>query len=150
MANPRTIARLEARIHERAAHALEFEISDPRSGFITITRVKLAKDLSSARIYYSVLGDEAEKANSARMLASAGGYLQRLIGRTLDLRRVPHVEWTFDESIEQAQRVEGAIAAALERDRLIAESGHAPEEEPDEEPDDGADDESEPELSGPA
>lgn len=136
MANPRTIARLEARIHERAAHALEFEISDPRSGFITITRVKLASDLTSARIYYSVLGDEADKANSVRMLASASGYLQRLIGKALDLRRVPFVQWTYDESIEQAQRVEGAIAKAIERDRSIAATGLAPE----------ADDEDEAEL----
>ncbi|HVS20028.1 MAG TPA: 30S ribosome-binding factor RbfA [Planctomycetota bacterium] len=133
MANPRTIARLEARILERAAQALEFEISDPRSGFVTITRVKLSKDLTAARIYYSVLGDEGDKANTARMLQSAGGYLQRLIGRALELRRVPHIEWTYDESIEQAARMEGAIARALERDQRIAVEGRALEEEREEE-----------------
>jgi ribosome-binding factor A len=132
MANPRTIARLEARIHERAAHALEFEIADPRAGFITITRVKLAKDLTSGRVYYSVLGDEAEKANVTRMLASAAGYLQRLIGKALDLRRVPHIVWTYDESIEAAARLDGLIGKALERDRTIAETGYAqPEDDED-------------------
>jgi ribosome-binding factor A len=126
MANPRTIARLEARILERAAHALEHEISDPRTGFVTLTRCKLAKDLSSARIYYSVLGDDAERANTARMLESAAGYLQRLIGRTLDLRRVPHILWTFDESIAEMVRMDDAIARALERDRRIATEGSDP------------------------
>ncbi len=129
MANPRTIARLEARILERAAHALEFEIADPRSGFVTITRVKLSKDLTAARIYYSVLGDAGERANTARMLESAGGYLQRLIGRGLELRRVPHVEWTYDESIEQAVRMDDAISRALERDRRISVEGRAPGDE---------------------
>lgn len=129
MANPRTIARLEARILERAAHALEFEISDPRSGFVTVTRVKLSKDLTAARVYYSVLGDAASKANTARMLQSAGGYLQRLIGRGLDLRRVPHIEWTYDDSIEEAARLDDAILRALERDRQIASEGQAPEGE---------------------
>jgi len=126
MANPRTIARLEARMLERAAHALEHEISDPRAGFVTLTRCKLAKDLSSARIYYSVLGDDAERANTGRMLESAAGYLQRLIGRTLDLRRVPHIVWTYDESIADAARLDETIARARERDRRIAESGSDP------------------------
>jgi len=137
MANPRTIARLEARILERAANALEFEISDPRAGFVTVTRVKLSKDLTAARVYYSVLGDEAAKANTARMLESAGGYLQRLIGRSLDLRRVPHIEWTYDESIEQAARLDDAIARALDRDRRIAVEGQAPDEDGDGDEDEG-------------
>lgn len=111
---------------ERAAHALEFEISDPRAGFVTLTRCKLAKDLSSARIYWSVLGDDADRANTERMLASAAGYLQRLIGRTLDLRRVPHIVWTYDETIAEAARLDDAIARARERDRKIALEGRAP------------------------
>lgn len=126
MANPRTIARLEARILERAAHALEFEVSDPRTGFVTLTRCKLAKDLSSARVYWSVLGDAAARANTERMLVSAAGYLQRLIGRTLDLRRVPHIVWTYDESIAEAAHLDDAIAQALERDRRIAAQGSVP------------------------
>lgn len=111
---------------ERAAHALEFEVSDPRAGFVTLTRCKLAKDLSSARIYWSVLGDDADRANTERMLASAAGYLQRLIGRTLDLRRVPHIVWTYDETIAEAARLDDAIARARERDRKIALEGRAP------------------------
>lgn len=138
MANPRTIARLEARILERAAHALEFEVSDPRTGFVTLTRCKLAKDLSSARIYYSVLGDEGARANTARMLESAGGYLQRLIARSLDLRRAPHIQWTYDETIAEAAKLDDAIARALERDRRIASEGRGPR--PDQDDSSGADD----------
>lgn len=138
MANPRTIARLEARILERAAHALEFEISDPRAGFVTLTRCKLAKDLSSARVYWSVLGDAAERANTERMLDSAAGYLQRLIGRSLDLRRVPHLVWTYDESIAEAAHMDDAIARALQRDKRIAEQGSDPLDEDGEAPGDDA------------
>jgi ribosome-binding factor A len=138
MANPRTIARLEARILERAAHALEFEVSDPRTGFVTLTRCKLAKDLSSARIYYSVLGDEGARANTARMLESAGGYLQRLIARSLDLRRAPHIQWTYDESIAEAAKLDDAIARALERDKRIATEGRGPR--PDQDDASGAND----------
>ena len=131
MANPRTIARLEARILERAAHAIEFELSDPRSGFITLTRVKLAKDLSAAKVYYSVLGDAAEKSKAAHMLASAAGFIQRQVGRVLDLRRVPRLTFVYDESIEEAARMDELIRNALERDRVIAEQGAPPPEDED-------------------
>ena len=77
MANPRTIARLEARIHERAAYCLQFEINDPRAGFITILRVELSSDVSVGKIFYSVLGDESDRSKAAHMLEGARGYIQR-------------------------------------------------------------------------
>ena len=58
MASPKTIARLEAQILRRIAHCLQFELSDPRAGFITVTRVELSKDINTARVSYSVLGGE--------------------------------------------------------------------------------------------
>lgn len=132
MANPRTIARLQSRIHERAAHCLEFEISDPRAGMITVTRVELAHDLSAGRIYYSVLGDDAAKSKAAHMLDSASGFIQRQVARVLDVRRMPHLKWIYDDSIEEAIRLDAVIKGALERDKLIAEQGAAPEAEPEE------------------
>ena len=85
MANPRTIARLEARILERAAVCLQSEVSDPRASFITVTRVKLSPDLSSGRIYYSVLGTEGDKSKAEHMLESAAGFLQRQIALAIQM-----------------------------------------------------------------
>jgi len=129
MANPRTIAKLEARIHERAAHALEFEVRDPRNVLVTITRVELSNDLSHAKIFYSVLGSKAERSKAEHMLASAGGFIQRQVARVLETRKVPHLHWIYDESIEQAQELDSAIRKALERDRIIAQTGKPPEDD---------------------
>jgi len=131
MANPRTIARLQARIQERAATALEFELKDPRGGFITVSRVELSSDLSSGKIFYSVLGSAADKSKVAHMLESAAGFLQRQIARGLDLRRMPHLRWIYDESIEAAARLDDLIGKALERDKVIATTGEAPDEDED-------------------
>lgn len=131
MANPRTIARLEARILERAAYCVEFELRDPRAGQITLTGVKLSSDLSTGKIFYSVLGTEADKTKAAHMLASAAGFIQRKVARVLEMRRVPHLTWVYDDSIEEAARVDSAIRAALERDRRIQAEGSAPEDEGD-------------------
>jgi ribosome-binding factor A len=119
MANPRTIARLQARIHERAAYCLQFEISDPRAGFITITHVELSSDLSVGKIHYSVLGSEQEKSKAAHMLASAGGYIQRQIARVLEMRRIPRLVWIYDDSVEKAADLDLLIREARERDRAI-------------------------------
>jgi len=131
MTNPRTIAKLEARIHERAAYALEFEVRDPRSTFITITRVELSPDLSIAKIYYSVLGGKSDRSKAEHMLESAGGFIQRQVARVLDTRRVPRLVWHFDESLIKAQELDQTIKKALERDKAIAETGKPPAEEPD-------------------
>jgi ribosome-binding factor A len=119
MANPRTIARLQARIHERAAYCLQFEISDPRAGFITITHVELSSDLSVGKIHYSVLGGESDKNKAAHMLTSAGGYIQRQIARVLEMRRIPRLVWIYDDSVEKAADLDLLIREARQRDRAI-------------------------------
>lgn len=129
MASPRTIARLEARVLERAAHCVEFEINDPRSAFITVTRVELATDLSTGKIFYSVLGGVGEKSKAAHMLEAAAGFIQRQVARVLKVRRMPHLRWIYDDSIEYAARMDEAISEALHRDEEIRETG-APEEGP--------------------
>jgi ribosome-binding factor A len=119
MANPRTIARLQARIQERAAYCLQFEVSDPRASFITVTRVELSSDITSGKIFYSVLGSESDKSKAEHMLKSAAGFIQRQIARVLDVRRMPHLRWVYDGSMEQAANMDKLIREARERDRLI-------------------------------
>jgi ribosome-binding factor A len=119
MANPRTIARLEARIHERAAYCLQFEVSDPRASFITVTRVELSSDITSGKIFYSVLGTESDKSKADHMLKSAAGFIQRQVARVLDVRRMPHLRWVYDGSMEQASNMDKLIREAREHDRLV-------------------------------
>jgi len=126
VASPRTIAKLEARIHERAAHCIEFELADPRGGMITLTGVKLSPDLSIAHIRYTVLGGASERVKAEHMLESAAGFIQRQVARVLDMRRTPALKFHYDESLEEAIRLDGLIHSALERDRRIHETGKAP------------------------
>lgn len=119
MANPRTIARLQERIKERAAYCLQFEVNDPRASFITVTRVALSSDFSFAKVYYSVLGDDSDKSKAEHMLKSAGGFIQRQVARVLETRRVPHLAWIFDGSTEQAADMDRLIHEARARDRAI-------------------------------
>ena len=117
---------------ERAAICLQSELSDPRASFITVTRVKLSTDLSSGRIYYSVLGTEGDKSKAAHMLESAAGFLQRQIALAIQVRRMPHLKWTYDDSMEKASDMARLIREARERDRTInphVDDEPAPEQE---------------------
>ncbi len=144
MANPRTIARLEARILQRAAYCVEFELNDPRSAFITLTHVKLTNDLAGAHIKYSVLGSPSERSKVEHMLVDASGFIQRQVGRVLQTRRVPRLTWEYDDSIEHAAEMDRRIREALERDRAINPSAHAeapkPEAVPEDEDEEGGPD----------
>ncbi|HWI40745.1 MAG TPA: 30S ribosome-binding factor RbfA, partial [Verrucomicrobiae bacterium] len=60
----------------------------------------------SARVYFSVLGDEEQRKQSERGLNSAAGFIRKEIGRELHMRYVPEIIFRFDESVEHGDRIE--------------------------------------------
>jgi len=85
---------------------LSRDVHDPGIGFVTITRVQVTPDLQHARIHYTSLGDDTARANTARALARAAVFLRRQIGSRLRLKRVPELEFLYDESIAGQDRIE--------------------------------------------
>ncbi len=124
MANARAKAKIEARIHERVAYCVEFELNDPRSAFITVTGCEVSPDLSVARILYSVYGSDGDKSKAAHMLADATGFVRRQLGRVLKTRRIPRVAWVYDHSVERQAHMEEAIGQALIHDRKVNPGAH--------------------------
>ena len=98
--------RLGDQIREEIAGLLAREVHDPGIGFVTITRVTVTADLQLARVYYTTLGDDKARRDSARALERAAPFLRRQLGRRLRLRRVPELHFHFDESIERQDRIE--------------------------------------------
>ena len=84
-------------------------VHDPGIGFITLTRVKVSPDLQLARVYYTSLGDDAARRETAKALQRATGFFRRRVGDRLQLRRVPEIEFHFDESVGHQDRVEQII-----------------------------------------
>ena len=85
------------------------EVHDPGVGFVTITRVQVTPDLQHARVFYTALGDDRARRNSDRALHRAIPFLRRQIGSRLRLRRVPELEFLYDESIAGQDRIEQLI-----------------------------------------
>jgi ribosome-binding factor A len=97
------------RVNEAVREVLSARIAeglnDPRIGFVTLTSVDTSPDLSHARVYVSVLGDDAERADTMAGLGSAHGLLQQAIGRELRMKRTPTLHFVFDESIDRGMRI---------------------------------------------
>ena len=81
-------------------------VHDPGIGFITLTRVKVSPDLQLARVYYTTMGDPKARRETEKALARATPFFRRQVGSRLHLRRVPEIEFHFDESVGHQDRVE--------------------------------------------
>ena len=98
--------RVADQIRSELALLLAREVHDPGIGFVTLTRVHVSPDLQSARVHYTVLGDEKARANSARALGRATPFLRRQIGSRLRLKRTPELQFLYDNSIAGQDRIE--------------------------------------------
>jgi len=136
MAQGNRASRVGDQIRLELADLLAREVHDPGIGFLTITRVAVTPDLQQARVYYTTMGDEKARKESRRALERAAPFLRRHIGRRLRLKRVPELDFFFDESIEQHDRIERILQ------ELNTERADAPESSPasrDDDPDTGHD-----------
>ncbi|MDX2011989.1 MAG: 30S ribosome-binding factor RbfA [Myxococcaceae bacterium] len=88
---------------------LRGELHDTRIGYITITGVKVSPDLRVARVYYSMIGTEEEKARTKEGLEAAKGYVRREVTSRVKLRVSPEVFFTFDGSLEEGDKIERLI-----------------------------------------
>jgi ribosome-binding factor A len=98
--------RVGDQIRSELAELLAREVHDPGVGFVTLTHVKVTPDLQLARVYYTSLGDANAQRDSARALKRAASFLRRQLGQRLRLRRVPELEFFYDESIARQDRIE--------------------------------------------
>ena len=87
-----------------SAHIAE-DLSDPRIGFVTVTAVDTATDLSHARVYVTVLGDADRRSDALAGLRSSRGYLQAQIAAELTLKRTPTLEFRYDPSTDRGMRI---------------------------------------------
>jgi ribosome-binding factor A len=103
--------RVAAAIREEVATFLAGAAKDPRiSRLTTVTGAEVTRDLRHARVFVSVMGTDAERAETFEGLASAAGHLRSRVGRALQLRLAPEIEFRPDESIARAARIESLLA----------------------------------------
>jgi ribosome-binding factor A len=125
--------RLAVRIREIVATALETQVKDPRLGLVTVTDARVSPDLMEATVFYTVYGDDAERADSAAALESARGVLRSLVGRMTGVKNTPTLAFIHDQIPEGTKHLDDLLAAARADDARIAAARAAasPAGEPD-------------------
>ncbi|MGA0568753.1 30S ribosome-binding factor RbfA [Rathayibacter sp. KR2-224] len=120
MADEARARKLADRIKEVVAKRLDKGLRDPRLGFVTITDVRVTGDLQHASIFYTVYGSEKEREDSAAALKSATGMLRTEVGRNIQVRLTPTLEFIADAIPENAAHIEDLLKAAQEQDAQVA------------------------------
>lgn len=101
--------KVNQQIKREIGQILQQEISDPRLEFVSIMTVQTSKDLRSARVYYSVLGDSKKHDAAHQGLEKAAGFIRKLLGNRLNIRYTPQLTFIYDDSIETSARIEETI-----------------------------------------
>ncbi len=117
--NARKKRRIEESLRRELSSIILYEMKDPRTGFVTITRVELSEDQRSAQVFLTVRGAEEEVERTLRALTRARGYIQGLIAQRIPLRFTPVLSFREDKELREAQRVEKLIDEARRDDRKL-------------------------------
>lgn len=120
MADHARARRLAKRIMAIVATELEHQVKDPRLKMVTITAATMTPDLKDATVYYTVLGDETDTADSAAALASATGVLRSAVGRQTGIKFTPTLSFERDTVGEHSRHIEALLAQARDSDAAIA------------------------------
>ena len=119
MADPARARKLADRIRVIVAETLEMRVKDPRLGFITVTDTRVTGDLQQASVYYTVYGDDAQRADTAAALESAKGVLRSEVGRQTGVRFTPTLSFVADVVPETAQHIEELLRRAADADAEV-------------------------------
>jgi len=101
--------RVGEQIYKETTRLLMHSIKDPRVAPVTLTGVQMSRDISSARIYFTVSDESTERKNAEKGLKSAAPYIRRELGKIMQLRFVPNIYFKFDASIGYGQKIDALL-----------------------------------------
>ena len=113
---PREFARhqrLGTQILRTLSELLRFETKDPRLQGVSLTSVDLTRDLSVAKVYFSLLGPDDSPESALEGLDKASGFLRGRLGSEIKVRHVPELRFYHDDSAEHGMKISELIDGAL-------------------------------------
>src|SRR5450432_4007607 len=119
MADHARARKLADRIKVVVAETLERQVKDPRLGFITITDARVTGDLHDATVFYTVLGDDNARTETAVALESARGVLRSEVGKQTQVRFTPTLTFVLDGVLDNVQHIDELLAKAREADAAV-------------------------------
>lgn len=106
--------RVAEAIRAAVTRVMREESNDPGLGFVTITACEVSHDLQHAKVFYTVLGDHDARLNAQAAFERATPFFRRQVGEAIDLRVVPELSFRFDNSTDNAMRIEELLSGLPE------------------------------------
>lgn len=103
------IDRVNEQIKREIGVIIQKELADPRLRFVTITNVDVSRDLRTAKVYFSALGENSVAEAAKKALESAAGTIRRYVGGHIKMRYTPELHFIYDRSVEFSARVEQTL-----------------------------------------
>ncbi|MEL6870386.1 MAG: 30S ribosome-binding factor RbfA [Pseudomonadota bacterium] len=103
-------SRVGGQIHRILNELLRFESKDPRLNGVSVTNVDLSRDLSVARVYFSMLDPDADPAEALEGLQRSSGFLRSKLGREMKVRHIPELRFSHDDSVARGFHLSALIA----------------------------------------
>ena len=101
--------RLGEQIRGELSLLLQRSVRDPALSLVTVTHVRMTRDLQHARVYFTTLGDTSNRRQVNKGLRRAGAFLRGQLGRRLSVRFVPELTFVYDETAEREERIAQVI-----------------------------------------
>ena len=108
--------RLGAQIRRTLSELLRFEVKDPSLASVSLTTVDLTRDLSVAKVYFSLLNPADDPGPAMQGLNRAAGFLRGKLGKALQVRHIPELRFVHDDSIEHGAEISRLIDDATRAD----------------------------------
>ena len=102
--------KLDSLLLREISSILQTEISDPKLGFATVSEVRVAPDLSTAKVYVSFLGKNYKKRDGIEVLQRSKGYIKSLLAKRLSMRKIPDLHFLVDDSLDKAMKIDEIIS----------------------------------------
>lgn len=115
--------RVEKQIKRILGEILGSGANDPRIGFVSVVSVEATRDLKSARVYVSVLGEGIDIRNTLEGIRSARSYFQREMGRRMSSRYTPVITFFLDDSIQYSNRIDRILSELKDKEDWPGEDG---------------------------
>lgn len=102
-------SRIGEQMKKELSQIIQFELKDPRVGFVTVTGIEVTGDLQLAKVFVSVMGNDEQKRDTVAALEKAKGFLRSELGKRVQLRHIPDLQFKMDESIEYGNKIESLL-----------------------------------------
>lgn len=100
------IDKLDSILYKEISNIIQFDLNDPKIGFATVSEVKIAPDLSCAKVYVSFLGKNYKKRDGIEALRRSKGHIKSELAKRVRMRKIPDLIFEVDDSLDQAAHIE--------------------------------------------